>query len=362
MNSYKGKGKFWDNENHVIGKSFKRINENQWFKTQQPLLLWMANQDYGRDLLCIPKNFPKIIEISKKHITGHLGFEKVGKDQYIQRKISDFRMGSKWANIIRHRWQEFQAYAQEYYALQRKPVFFPVSPRWNFAYTTSTFYPDPSPESTSVDGRAGHGTGGAYNDTFANIIAAAGDGASDGDADTTAVYLAASTTTNQFATLYRGIFLFDTSSLPDTDTINSGTFSLWGTAKSNGLGGADLHLVSSAPASNTAVVAGDYDSLGSTSYGNVAYASFDATNTVYTDITINATGLATVSKTGDTKFGCKNSWDQAGSFTGSWASGAEDNLNSKFADQAGTSNDPKLVIVHSAAATAANFMLLGVGT
>ena len=43
----------------------RRVNEDFWFQHWQPILLWMVNTPYGRDLLCIDKNFPPIIEIRK---------------------------------------------------------------------------------------------------------------------------------------------------------------------------------------------------------------------------------------------------------------------------------------------------------
>ena len=41
----------------------RRLNEDKWFFINQPLLLWLANTDYGRDLLCIPKQYNEIIDI-----------------------------------------------------------------------------------------------------------------------------------------------------------------------------------------------------------------------------------------------------------------------------------------------------------
>lgn len=95
----------------------KLIKEDLWFKQQQRMLLWMANTDYGRDLLCIKKKFPKIIEIGKNHITCLSNIKKVNGLYHIQ-KTTAFKVGAKWANVIRYRWPEFQQYAQVYYAQQ----------------------------------------------------------------------------------------------------------------------------------------------------------------------------------------------------------------------------------------------------
>jgi hypothetical protein len=71
----------------------------------------------------------------------------------------------------------------------------------------------------------------------------------------------------------KGIFLFTTSSLPDDATIDAAVLSVNGYQKSDGLSVTpDMNVYSSAPASNTALEAGDFDSLGSTAYATaVAY-------------------------------------------------------------------------------------------
>jgi len=216
--------------------------------------------------------------------------------------------------------------------------------------TVSTFYPDANVESTSVDGYVSRQ---GVDQTFAAIIAGAGTNAVDSDIDEGYAILHGSTTSNQYQGNYRGIALFDTSAIPNTDAITSAVISFHGNFKFNALGDAAFHVVSSNPASNTALVAADYGTLGSTSFGSVAYASYSTTG--YNDITLNASGIATISKTGVSKFGTVTSWDLNASFTGAWASGGVSGFQWIPADAAGTSTDPKLVVTHAADTTSGNF-------
>ena len=160
--------------------------------------------------------------------------------------------------------------------------------------TTSTFYPDANPESTSVDGYVAR-TG--VDETFSTIRGGAGTTANDSDNDEGYATLIASTTSNQYAQMFRSIVLFDTSSIPDGDTISSATISFYGNFKFNGLGSTNLEMdvTASTPAANTSLVAADYQQLGSTSFGSVSYASYSTTG--YNDITLNSSGLADISKT-----------------------------------------------------------------
>lgn len=216
--------------------------------------------------------------------------------------------------------------------------------------TVSTFYPDANVESTSVDGYVARQ---GVDQTFAAIVAGAGTNAVDSDNDEGYAALVASTTSNQFSQNLRGIALFDTSAIPDGDTISSAVISFYGNFKFNGLGSPAFHVVSSNPASSTALANADYGTLGSTSFGSVSYASYSTSG--YNDVTLNASGLATISKTGVSKFGTVTDWDLNASFTGVWASGANSGFQWVPADAAGTTTDPKLVVTHAADTSSGNF-------
>jgi hypothetical protein len=242
--------------------------------------------------------------------------------------------------------------------------------------TTSTFYPDANAESTSVDGnvqRAG------VQEAFATIVAGAGTTVQDADpVDGTTNLLEGvrarfGAADPNFSRVGRDIFLFDTSAIPDTDTISSATFSMYGAGslEQTAINATDrvMHIVATTPASNTALAAADYGQFGTTSFGSFdPGASFASWATAYNDFTVNATGLANISKTGITKFGVRLYADMVGSWTSGWGglgATSDSRLYCQYADTAGTANDPKLVVVHSGAAVTAypggSFLLMGVG-
>lgn len=130
--------------------------------------------------------------------------------------------------------------------------------------------------------------------------------------------LIASTTTNQYSELDRSIVLFDTSSIPASATITSATLSVQGNNTGNALGSTNINIVSSNPASNSALATGDYSTLGTTSFGSIAFASFNMTGN--NTFTLNSSGISNITLAGISKFGFSLEWDRANSFTGTWAS------------------------------------------
>ncbi|MBU3969147.1 hypothetical protein KJ991_02975 [Patescibacteria group bacterium] len=154
---------------------------------------------------------------------------------------------------------------------------------------------------------------------------------------------------NLFDILFRSYILFDTSSVGDGAIISSAVFSGYYNTKANGLGTPSLHLASSTPASNTALVPADYQQIGRTSFGSITYASF--TINQYNDITLNANGINNINKTGISKFSLQLGWDIDNSFTGTWTAFANSAMNIYSAEQTDTSQDPKLVVTYTVPAS-----------
>lgn len=203
---------------------------------------------------------------------------------------------------------------------------------------TVTFYPAAGANSP-VDGWVRReGT----NETFSTIRSGAGTGFDYTDAD---VELSAGSTSNRFNWLYRQIICFDTSSIPTEALITSATLSIYGVGKANVLGSPDLHVTGATPNSTSTLINSDYNQTQNTSFGNITFAAFAAG--VYNDITLNASGIANISKTGVSKFALKMSWDVLGSYTGTWISGGNSYFDFRSADQAGTSQDPKLEVTYT---------------
>ena len=207
--------------------------------------------------------------------------------------------------------------------------------------TTSTFYPDAHVESTSHDALIyinPQATWAGAHD------AANGSGALDNYAGPDR-FVYAGDDTGLFK-IIRFQTLFDTSPI-GSDTVSSATASLYVNTVDNGDNDGDdyIAVVSSNPASNTGAVVGDYSLFGTTAYSNTIDLTSMSTGG-YVDWTINATGLAAINTSGITKFGFREGHD----IINSAYAGAYDTVNSIItyaAEQAGTTKDPKLVVVHT---------------
>lgn len=219
--------------------------------------------------------------------------------------------------------------------------FFDANPVYPvYTDTISTFYPNPDAESTSVDGYVWRNS---VDETWSAIHdASAGTFAGD-DLSALNVNLSTSGTSNQWDRMGRGFLLFDTSSITDNDVIDSATFSIDGDGGTDGFNQSGC-LVDSTPASNTSIVAGDYDQLGTTLYADCLDLGSWSTSS-YNNFSLNATGLAAITTTGVTKFGWRLSSDRENSAP-TWTANTDADASPHSADVAGTSVDPKLVIVH----------------
>jgi len=217
---------------------------------------------------------------------------------------------------------------------------------------TLTIYPDAGSGNTSADGPI---------QVFGAATWAAARTASSGTAyPTTNHIFVMQVYRNSDSTAYnlvRSIFTFDTSNGGLNPlvgaTINSATFSFYGISKNDGAGNAyDTILVLSTPATDDDVVDGDFDQVSATLYSAVkTYADFSTSG--YNDYALNAAGLAGIDRTGVTCLGLRNkNYDidnvQPAASEGPPTSARTDGY---FADQTGTTNDPKLVIDYTPAAT-----------
>lgn len=213
-----------------------------------------------------------------------------------------------------------------------------------YADTTSTFMPDPDVESTSCDGVSGF--------TGADLSWADVHDPADGNdtSDTIVgggVQLSSSATTDTWGSIYREFQLFDTSPIPDTDNISAATLGSYVNAVSDSftLG---LEVVGCTPASNTAIVNADYDQVGTTEYASERALS-GLTTTAYNTAALNATGIAAIDKGGITKIALRLSADLDNS-PPTWIADSLSSVNISTADEAGTTQDPYLEVVHAAPA------------
>jgi len=221
------------------------------------------------------------------------------------------------------------------------------------ATTTSTFFSDPNPETSTVDGYVRHRTGSAGTGiSWSNIRGGAGTEAGDSNTEDGYVLVEADTTTGNWRIIDRVIRLFDTSSIPDSDIIFSATYSESTQVKNTDNFNCEINVYGSNPASNTSLVAGDFDSLGGDETSGEPFstaktmASMSATEGAYSDWAFNSSGLNYINKTGITKLGLRESKYDGANIEPTWASANFCQFIFNNSEETGTSKDPKLVVVH----------------
>lgn len=310
-----------------------------WFEKHQNKLLWLLKFRLFRKILRIECN-DRIVEITPNSYTTHVSGVTFK---------TDFRTHDKYSKRL------YYAFSPLWWAMHIWDIFADKAiPKLSFGFDTLTAYPDPDPETTTVDGQVQR----VGNEAFGTIRSGVGTSASPSGASTF-LQLTAGTTASNYILLRRWIGLFDTSTLTASATISAAALSLEGFGKANTYSTEpDLDIVSSNPASNTNLVSGDYNTLGTTPYASISYASFSTTG--YNDFTLDASGIATISKTGVSKFGATFSWDTDNSAP-TWGNSKDIELDIRNADTAATTSDPKLVVTYTLGGVRL-LSLLGVGT
>lgn len=209
---------------------------------------------------------------------------------------------------------------------------------------SATFYPDADAETTTVDGYATQQS--SSGDTWTTIRNASGNLFNDSSVAVSCGMVYASSNYNVFKQCDRGIFLFDTSAIPDDATVSISYIMLYGLSNTNGLGlTSNLMLCSSNPSSNIGLAATDYTTLGTTSFGNGGDLSGWATG-AYNTINLNASGIAVINKTGVTKLGTREGYYDALNGIPPWVSGAYSRWMAYSAEQ-GTGYKPRLTVIYS---------------
>ncbi len=263
------------------------------------------------------------------------------KEILLPAKRTDFRTHPKYGKRL------YFAFKPIWWAMHYWDEIFADSyaPEYSFGFSTLTAYPDAHTETATVDGRVVQ-SGAAVD--FTTLVAGAGDGARDDFDNENAISILSSSTATKWNHIIRSIFLFDTSIIGSGATINSATFSLYGSGKADGIAiTPNINIYTSAPASNAAIVAGDFDSLGSTAQCDTAITYAGYSTSAYNDFLFNATGRGNVSKTSISKFGARNANYDVANSAPTWGFDNQSRLNGWFADSSGTSTDPKLVVDYS---------------
>lgn len=332
-----------------------KIQDDIWFKQQQSLLLWLVNTPDGRDLLQIPRDFPRIFRIDKNSCTA---LADIKDNQII--KVSRFHPGRVYAKLINNRWQEFQELASWYY--DSLPSFslikFPVAPIHGLRFTTSTFEPSAgNAGGNPVDGNINKADSSSWSTTR----------------DATTGQAALPTNDNGWCgtdfsggnyTCHRDVNCYGTSSIPDGDTISSATIAM----KKNVAGGDvdnDYLVMCQYTGDTTNITTAEYDSItGMTGAMTQGSDQLDITGIGTTATwTLDATGRGWISKTGNSGFVAVGGRDATGNGGANAPTGANA-INFFMADHA-SEPAPLLTVTHAAAVATVkainNLLTLGVG-
>ena len=329
--------KKWGSKNLGYFQTF----DKGWFGRNQTMLIWLCNhfifKYWFRWILRIHNDVKwdeRIVSLEPNNYKVFCGFE--GKQIKLK---ADFRTHNKFSKRIYHAFKYvwWIAHAWDWLVADR------FIPELSFGLLTLTVYPNYNGElgATSSDGHCRYQ---ATSETWSTLVAGNGTIASSADVFFQLGWCASSTTTNEFTLVSRGQILFDTNALGASASISGVVNSYYGDLKSDDLGAPTIHIVASNPISNTVVNSGDYQLISSTSFGSLVYSSMGIGS--YNDITLNASGIAAVSKTGITKFGSRLAWDIDNSFGGSWISSDNTYMRVKSADETGNTKDPKLVVTY----------------
>ena len=228
----------------------------------------------------------------------------------------------------------------------------------------STFYPDPHTESTSVDGscQRNGGSSGEDDDDKWDLEHDATDALQTFDSQDFLSFGRMESNVGGARNLFnfvRHFCLFDTSGITDTHTVTAATLKVYGigtislaTSGATEMSPTTSVLVQTTPASNTALVNADYNQCGSVNNpdeGSDRVESSFPTADQYNDLDLNTTGIGWVAVDDVTKLGWRVVVD---------ATDDKQDLNKYInmykissADEAGTSQDPKLVVTHSIVST-----------
>jgi len=159
--------------------------------------------------------------------------------------------------------------------------------------------------------------------------------------------------TDKYYAIRRAGFAFVTSALGAGSTITGAVFSIYSTdtyhANTFDTVDSSLNIVYFSPEDNDTFATGDYNFFGGADiYATMSYADFVVSNGLKA-FTLNAAGIATLSKTGTSIIGMRVGSDISG--TGiTWKTSADVAVGVRWVDYTGTTSDPRMVITYTSPA------------
>jgi len=315
------------------------VFSTDWFKQHQKGLLFLCNNPvlkyWFRWVLRIdlsPKI--KIYRLEPNCFTWQTGNEN--------EFTTDFRTHNKYAKRLYHAFKPF------WYCLHFWDWLTFETPQLSFGFDTLTVYPDADPETNSCDGYAQYSKA---NQTWATCHDTAGTGINDILANATTPMIQSGSTTGRFNAIRRSFFFFYTAALTSNATISAAVLSIYGYDKYDPASWApSFNIYDTTSTSTTGLASADYLTAGTTAYSTaITYANWSTTG--YNDYTLNATGLAAISKTGLSRFCHRESTYDVANSAPTWSSNKSCYTAVYLADRTATTEDPKLVVTYTLAST-----------
>jgi hypothetical protein len=362
------------------------VFSKEWFEKHNKTLCWFANAPiikyWFRWLLRINKDIPwneKIDEImpnaftyGKKLVLVDCVKLKNGEEVFNHSKKLHRKLKNKGLLVKRLRCQQTTDFRT--HDKFSKRLYYGLKPLWyilhfmdwamldrceelsklSFGFSTLTQYPGTISADNPVDGRVERS---GVNESLGSIYTGAGVSYNYTEASGNALSMQSSTTTNQYQKYGKSIYCYDTSSIDDNATISAVDMFFYKISHVSNFGINDYVITSLAtPASTSELQASDYNQVKTQAqdantymFGqNVAYYTNGQYNSCSAVTSSWLPGFSEINKTGITKFGMTylNGWTNT--TTGyTWRPNAESNLVIYFANQTGTTNDPKLIITYT---------------
>lgn len=227
----------------------------------------------------------------------------------------------------------------------------------------TVFRPDPSPETTCLDGSLEMRDSGGV--TWAVIRAGVLGDISGSDASSSEwIEIRADGITDRWHRLFRGVVGFDTSTLPGDISISSATLSLYGIDKRDHLGIIpNINIYSTSLTDNIDIsptnedLLTNYRAFGSTAFSTaISYAGWNTPG--WNDFVLNSAGRTHINRTGVTNFGIRNANYDVANFAPSWTVSEESSLFWWAADFS-AELAPKLTVTYTTSTmTAGNFAVV----
>jgi len=319
----------------------------QYFKKHQGVLLWLLNtpivRGWFRYVMRINGGRSSLGKNLVEGIRPNSITWRINETQ----RVSEFRTHNKFAKRLfrafKLLWYFF--HFLDWFILDREPF---AKLGLSLGHTVTTVYPDPDPETNTVDGNVLRSVA---SEDYSVLRSGAGTGSSDnGGSFNLRTQTDADNITDKWNAIERGIMLYDTSPISDGDTIDSAILSLYGDQSTDNYSTEpETTIVASTPASDTALEDADYGQLGTTELTDTRINHTTINIGSYNDFTLNSSGLSNISKTGLSKFGIRSGWDFDGT-PPTWADTASRQLYTG-SEYTGTSRDSKLAVTHSTPAS-----------